>query len=49
MIAILFAVSVVMAADKTPIKKTKAKAATTKALKKGHCIKGSPECTKKGC
>jgi hypothetical protein len=49
MLAILIAASTVMAADKTPAKKEKAKAATSKTLKKDHCVKGSKECAKKGC
>lgn len=49
MLAILIAASTVIAADKTPVKKAKAKAATAKTLKKDHCVKGSAECKKKGC
>jgi hypothetical protein len=49
MLAILFAASTVMATDKTPVKKAKAKAATHKPLKKDKCVKGSAECAKKGC
>ncbi|QTE45975.1 MULTISPECIES: hypothetical protein [Mucilaginibacter] len=48
-LAIMIAASTVMAADKTPVKKAKAKAATAKTLKKDHCVKGSAECKKKGC
>lgn len=48
-LAIMIATSTIVAADKTPAKKTKAKAATAKTLKKDHCVKGSAECKKKGC
>ncbi len=48
-LAIMIAASTVMAADKTPVKKAKANAATAKTLKKDHCVKGSAECKKKGC
>ncbi|MDB4924642.1 hypothetical protein [Mucilaginibacter sp.] len=48
-LAILIAASSVMALDKTPVKKEKPKAATTKSLKSDKCVKGSKECKKKGC
>lgn len=49
LLAILIAGSTVMAADKTPVKKAKAKATSAKTLKKDHCVKGSAACKKKGC
>ncbi|MDB5122004.1 MAG: hypothetical protein JWP94_133 [Mucilaginibacter sp.] len=45
----LFAVSSVMAFDKTPVKQEKAKATTHKSMKKEKCVKGSKECARKGC
>jgi hypothetical protein len=48
-LAIMIAASTIIAADKTPAKNAKAKTATAKTLKKDHCVKGSAECTKKGC
>ena len=46
MLAILIAASSVMALDKEPVKKAKAKAATHKTLKSDKCTK---DCKKKSC